>query len=138
MTSDGDVTLTFTGSAHDAATSANQGADVWRQHGRLPTDGSDGECGQGVRSADPTNASPINFTVTFNENVSDFTASDLTLGGSAGATSKVVTGGPQVYNVAVSGMTSDGDVTLTFTGFGFRCGNDHEPGSDLWRQHGRL
>ena len=88
--------------------------------------------------ADPTNASPINFTVTFNENVSDFTASDLTLGGSAGATSKVVTGGPQVYNVAVSGMTSDGDVTLTFTGSGFRCGDEREPGSDLWRQHGRL
>ena len=66
--------------------------------------------------ADPTNVSPINFTVTFNEDVADFDSSDLTLAGSAGATTAVVTGGPQVYNVAVSGMTTDGDVTLTFTG----------------------
>ena len=68
--------------------------------------------------ADPTNASPINFTVTFNEDVADFTASDVDISGSAGATTKVVTagGGPQVYNVEVSGMTSDGDVTLEFTG----------------------
>ena len=69
-----------------------------------------------LAQADPTNASPINFTVTFNEDVADFDSTDLTLAGSAGATTAVVTGGPQVYNVAVSGMTSDGDVTLTFTG----------------------
>ena len=52
----------------------------------------------------------------FNEDVADFDAADLTVTGTAGATTPVVTGGPQVYNVAVSGMTSDGDVTLTFTG----------------------
>ena len=32
----------------------------------------------------------------------------------------MVTGGPQVYNVAVSDMTSDGDVTLTYTGTALR------------------
>ena len=76
---------------------------------------------------DPTNDSPINFTVEFDEDVADFAAGDLTLSGSAGATTKIVTGGPQVYNVAVSGMTSDGDVTLDFTGIAHdSAGNANE------------
>ena len=116
MTSDGDVTLTFTGSAHDAATNANQAPTYGDNTVAYDTTGPTVNVAKALGQADPTNASPIDFTVTFNENVADFDSSDLTLGGSAGATSKVVSGGPQVYNVAVSGMTSDGDVTLTFTG----------------------
>src|SRR5436309_844777 len=57
--------------------------------------------------ADPTNASPINFTVVFSEAVSGFTSADVTIGGTAGGTKTVtVSGGPGTYNVAVSGMTS--------------------------------
>jgi Glucodextranase, domain B len=63
--------------------------------------------------SDPTNVSPINFTVTFSEPVTGFTTADVTLGGTAGATNKVATGGPTVYNVAVSGMTTNGTVTAT-------------------------
>ncbi|PKN94770.1 MAG: hypothetical protein CVU44_02890 [Chloroflexi bacterium HGW-Chloroflexi-6] len=65
--------------------------------------------------ADPTASDPINFTVTFSEAVSDFDDSaDVTLGGTAGGTlSATITGGPTVYNVAVSGMTSDGTVTAS-------------------------
>ena len=62
---------------------------------------------------DPTNNSPINFTVTFSENVTGFASSDVTLGGTAGATTAVVTGGPAIYNVAASGMTSNGTVTVS-------------------------
>jgi hypothetical protein len=40
-------------------------------------------------------------------------ASDVILGGTAGATTVNITGGPSTYNVAVSGMTGDGTVTAT-------------------------
>ena len=59
---------------------------------------------------DPTNASPINFTVIFSQAVSDFADSDVTLNGTAGATTAVVTGSGTTYNVAVSGMVIDGTV----------------------------
>lgn len=49
----------------------------------------------------------------FNEAVTGFTGSDVTLSGTAGATTAVVTGGPTTYNVAVSGMTSSGTVVAT-------------------------
>ena len=68
---------------------------------------------QEATQADPTNASPINFTVVFSEAVSDFATGDVTLGGTAGATTATVTGSGMTYTVAVSGMTTDGTVTAT-------------------------
>jgi hypothetical protein len=68
---------------------------------------------QAAAQADPTAASPINFTATFSTAVTGFTNTDVTLGGTAGATTAVVTGGPTVYNVAVSGMTANGTVTAS-------------------------
>ncbi len=66
---------------------------------------------QAAGQSDPTNNSPINFTVVFDEAVTDFDdAADVTLSGTAGATTAVVTGGPSTYNVAVSGMTVGGTV----------------------------
>jgi hypothetical protein len=67
---------------------------------------------QAVGQADPTSASPINFTAVFSESVSDFATGDVTLSGTAGATTADVTpAGPgTTYNVAVSGMTGDGTV----------------------------
>jgi hypothetical protein len=57
----------------------------------------------------PTNVSPINLTVTFSDPVEGFTGSDLQLWGSAGGTwIRTVTGGPKVYNVAITGMTTSG------------------------------
>lgn len=63
--------------------------------------------------ADPTNATTINFAVVFSEPVSDFAAADVTIGGTAGATTAVVTGSGTTYNVAVSGMTAQGTVVVT-------------------------
>jgi hypothetical protein len=69
---------------------------------------------QASTQADPTSASPINFTVAFSESVSGFTGSDVTIGGTAAGTkTRTVTGGPRTYNVAVSGMTSSGTVIAT-------------------------
>jgi len=42
--------------------------------------------------------------------VSDFETGDVTLSGTAGATTAIVTGGPTSYNIAVSGMTVSGTV----------------------------
>ncbi len=62
---------------------------------------------------DPTNDNPVNFTVTFAEPVTDFDDStDVTVGGTSGADTAVITGSGDTYNVAVSGMDNDGTVTL--------------------------
>jgi hypothetical protein len=66
---------------------------------------------QASGQSDPTSATSINFTVTFSQPVSDFDDSgDVTLSGTAGATTATITGGPTSYNVAVSGMTGSGTV----------------------------
>jgi len=65
---------------------------------------------QAASQADPTTATPINFTVTFSQPVIGFTTGDVTLGGTAGATTVTVTGSGAVYNVAVSGMKRSGTV----------------------------
>jgi hypothetical protein len=65
---------------------------------------------QAAGQADPTSASPINFTVVFSETVADFATGDVTLTGTAGATTGTVTGSGTTYNVAVSGMTIGGTV----------------------------
>lgn len=65
---------------------------------------------QAGAQVDPTGTSPINFTVVFSESVSNFATGDVTLSGTAGATTATVTGSGTTYNVAVSGMTTNGTV----------------------------
>ena len=63
--------------------------------------------------ADPTATGPIHFTVLFSEPVKDFTGTDVTLNGTAGATLVIVTptkADGKTYHVAVSGMTRSGTV----------------------------
>src|SRR5437867_13356881 len=48
---------------------------------------------QAAGQADPTSASPINFTVVFSEPVSGFTGTGVTLSGSAGGTKTVTVTG---------------------------------------------
>ena len=72
---------------------------------------------QAAGQADPANTSPINFTAVFSTAVTGFTGGDVTLSGTAGATTAVVTEiAPMdgtTYKVAVSGMTTDGTVIAT-------------------------
>jgi hypothetical protein len=63
--------------------------------------------------SDPTSTSPINFTVIFSESVADFATGDVSLSGTAGATTATVTGSGTTYNVAVTGMTTSGTVIAT-------------------------
>ena len=51
----------------------------------------------------------------FSETVTGFTTGDVTLAGTAGATTATVTGSGTTYNVAVSGMTAQGTVVATIT-----------------------
>ncbi|MEA2933350.1 MAG: hypothetical protein QOI56_2135, partial [Actinomycetota bacterium] len=65
--------------------------------------------------ADPTAASPINFSAVFSEPVTGFDGTDISFAGSTapGTLSAAVTGGPASYNVAVSGMTGCGTVVVS-------------------------
>ena len=66
---------------------------------------------QATGQADPTNSSTVNFTAVFSKSVTDFATGDVTLSGTAsGETTAVVTGSGTTYNVAVSGMSSDGTI----------------------------
>ena len=70
---------------------------------------------QAAGQADPTSASPINFTLTFSETVTGFTAGDISFAGSTagGTLTAAVTGTGPTYNVAVSGMTGTGNVVVS-------------------------
>lgn len=108
----GDGSHTFEVRAVDPA--GNQDATpasyTWTVDGAAPAVTIDQAAGQ----ADPANSSPINFTVVFSEPVSGFATGDVTLAGTAGATTAVVTetapNDGTTYNVAVSGMSGDGTV----------------------------
>jgi hypothetical protein len=70
---------------------------------------------QAAGQLDPTNASPILYTVVFNQPVTGFTASDVsftgsTVGGTLGA---AVSGGPASYTVTVTGMSGNGTVVAS-------------------------
>jgi hypothetical protein len=60
-----------------------------------------------------TGDSPLLFTAVFSEPVTGFTAERVTLGGTAGASTAVVTGEGPTYTIAVSGMTRSGTVTVS-------------------------
>jgi hypothetical protein len=68
---------------------------------------------QAATQPDPASASPINFTVQFDQIVTGFATGDVSLSGTAGATTGIVTGSGNFYNVAVSGMTATGTVIAT-------------------------
>jgi hypothetical protein len=70
---------------------------------------------QAVGQTDPTNASPITFTVAFSETVTGFTASDVSLAGSTvgGTLVTNVSGSGANYTVTVTGMTGTGTVVAT-------------------------
>ena len=71
---------------------------------------------QAAGQADPTNASPINFTVEFSEAPSGtFATGDVSFTGSTAGGTLVgtVSGGPTTFNVAVTGMTTSGTVVAS-------------------------
>ena len=65
---------------------------------------------QAVGQVDPTGTSPILFDVVFSETVTGFVTGDVSLSGTAGATTATVSGAGTTYSVSVSGMTANGTV----------------------------
>lgn len=114
MTGDGTVTASMAaskirdvnGNLNTASTSTDNSVTY---DGTRPTVTIDQASGQN----DPADNSPINFQVVFSEPVTDFDdATDVSVSGTAGAHIVSITGGPTIYNLAVSGMTSDGTVIV--------------------------
>ncbi len=70
---------------------------------------------QAAGQFDPSNAATVNFTATFSEPVSGFTGADVSFTGSTvgGTPSAAVTGGPTVYNVAVTGQDGVGTIVAS-------------------------
>lgn len=68
---------------------------------------------QAIGQTDPTITTPVLYTVLFSKPVHNFTTGDVTLSGSAGATTATVTGSSPAYQVAVSGMARSGSVIAT-------------------------
>jgi len=70
---------------------------------------------QAAGQSDPTSIQSLNFTVDFGEEVSGFDETDINFGGTApGTPTATVSDGPAVYNVAVSGLSGDGTLTIDF------------------------
>ena len=115
MTDDGTVVATLAaGVAHDAAGHPNLASTSTDNTVTYDTTPPGVTINQAAAQADPTAASPVNFTVVFTESVADFTSADVTLGGTApGTLAAAVTGSGTTYNVAASGMTCGGTVVAT-------------------------
>ena len=95
---------------------------------------------QAAGQADPTNASPINFTVVFSEPVTGFATGDVTLGGTAGGDDgRRRDRAGTTYNVAVTGMTTHGTVIATVAaGVAHDARRQRQRRVDHDRQHGHV
>ena len=84
---------------------------VYREDNIAPTATID----QATEQVDPTNASPILFTVAFSEAITNFTAEDISFAGSTvgGTLTAVVSGSDLVYTVSVTGMDGVGTVVAS-------------------------
>ena len=106
-----DGTYTYKIDATDAATN-----NAAQQTGTVTIDKTkpDVTVEQAAGQTDPTNSLPIHFTANFSEHVNGFSASDVSLGGSANHSSATVTltaGAGNSYDIAVSGLSSEGSLS---------------------------
>src|SRR5206468_1580090 len=87
MTTAGTVSATVNaGAATDAASNGNTASTSTDNTVTYDATAPTVTINQAAGQADPTNASPINFTVVFSEPVSGFSGSGVTISGSAGGT----------------------------------------------------
>src|SRR5207247_2628109 len=115
MTTAGTVIASIAaGVARDAANNANTASTSTDNSVSFDATPPTVTINQAAGQADPTSASPINFTAVFSEPVSVFTGTYVTIGGTAaGPTRRSSDRGPSTYTVAVSGMTTGGTVIAT-------------------------
>src|SRR5207302_133596 len=105
------TTYSYTVAAYDAAGNVSAQSSPASATTPAPPTQPSVTINQAAGQADPTSASPINFTAVFSKPVSGFSGAGVTISGTAGGTKTVtVSGGPSTYNVAVSGMSTAGTV----------------------------
>src|SRR5437016_2257343 len=107
------TTYTYTVAAYDAAGNLSAQSSSASATTPAPPDTTPPAVtiNQAAGQVDPTNSSPINFTAVFSGPVSGFTgARSAVRRVGSGTKTGTVSGGPSTYNVAVSGMTTDGTV----------------------------
>lgn len=118
MTQSGTVTASIAADvAHDAVGNGNSLA-TFTDHTvqfNLPPDNTKPTVtiNQAAAQADPTTGTSITFTVVFSESVAGFAANDVTIGGTAGATTAQVSGSDANYTVTITGMIKAGTVTAS-------------------------
>jgi len=117
MTASGTVVVTIAaGVAVDGANNPNQastsadGTVTWNLPAAPDTTAPTVTVDQAMSQSDPASGTTVVFTAIFSEPVTGFADTDVVLGGSAGATTAVVSGGPVVYTITVSGMVGNGTV----------------------------
>ncbi len=115
MTSPGAVVaIIAAGAANDLAGNASAASTSTDNSVTYNATGPSVAIDQAAGQADPTNASPIQFTVVFSAAVTGFTASDISFAGSTvGGLSASVTGTGANYTVSVTGMTGTGIVVAS-------------------------
>src|SRR5205807_222683 len=111
MTADGTVIAAGgAGVAHAAATNAHTASTSTDNTVTFDTTAPTVTVNQASHQAIRPQPTTTHFPYTTLFRSSDFATGDVTLSGSAGATTAVVTGSGTTYDVAVSGMTADGTV----------------------------
>ncbi|WP_270889593.1 Ig-like domain-containing protein [Pedococcus sp. 5OH_020] len=108
VTGDGTHTVSYRATDHAGNTSSEQHRTI-----TIDTTPPGVTVTKSAQQPNPTRSATILFGVTFTEPVTGFTSSDLVLSGAAAPTSTTLTGSGASYLIAVSGMTGDGNVTVT-------------------------
>ncbi|HTL24278.1 MAG TPA: Ig-like domain-containing protein, partial [Mycobacteriales bacterium] len=106
---DGTYTYTVVAKLHSFTASANSNSVTVVNDNTAPTVTVDQKIGQ----ADPTNAGPMLWTVTFSEPVTGFDATDLTRGGSSAGGTVAVTGSGASYEISLSAPSNNGTTTFS-------------------------
>ena len=95
MTGSGTVTASLAaGVAHDAGANANSASTSTDNSVTYDNVAPTVTINQAAAQDDPTDASPINFTVTFSETVTGFATGDVTLAGTAGGAHRLPSPAP--------------------------------------------
>jgi hypothetical protein len=116
MTGTGDVVVSIPAAAAvDTAANPNSASTSTDNTVALDADAPSVMIDRAAAQADPTNASPILFSVVFSEPVDGFAAGDVVLTDSTtgGALTATVSGSGASYTVSVSGMAAPGDVVAS-------------------------
>ncbi|MCT7961168.1 Ig-like domain-containing protein [Laspinema sp. D1] len=106
-----DGSYNFTATATDAASNTSSPSTAFAV--TVDTTAPSVTINQDPGQPDPTAGSTVNFEVVFSETVTGLNDTDITIGGTAGATTANVTGSGTTYNVAVTGMTGPGTITAS-------------------------